>query len=88
MAKICGPGSSVGPGDDIMGGDGYHNPAYGVGDIPGGTFVGLDRFHAACSIPNENNPGNPIYVLRDGWCSVQGSRATCYRLYRGWVNYQ
>jgi len=57
--KWSGPGSSVGPGDDIMGGDGYHNPAYGIGDIPGGTFVGLDRFHAACSIPNDLQPSIP-----------------------------
>jgi hypothetical protein len=48
-----------------MGGDGYHNPAYGIGDIPGGTFVGLDRFHAACSIPNDLQPSIP--PIRDAY---------------------
>jgi len=54
-----GPGSSVGPGGDIMGGDGYNNPAWGIGDIPGGTFVGMDRFFAACNIPNDLQPAIP-----------------------------
>ena len=53
-----GPGSSVGPGDDIMGGDGYNNPAFGVGDILGG-LLGPGQ-HPSSSLSYRHNPAQPL----------------------------
>jgi hypothetical protein len=51
-------GSSVGPGG-VMDGDGYSNPAWGIGDVVGGLFVGIGRLFAACNVPNEIQPAVP-----------------------------
>jgi len=45
--------------EDLMGGEGFDNPAYGFGDTIGGSFAGFGRMTRACNIPNEIQPTTP-----------------------------
>jgi hypothetical protein len=51
------PGDSPGPGQ--MMNVGYDNPSYGLGDVPGGSFMGATAGFATCLIPPPLQPAIP-----------------------------